>query len=228
MNTKQFTYSFGDLNILPEYIGKLMGFESGFIPEPFPEMISTEIKAVSEWSDIRGGYRLINCSIPDKHTILAGSQTFKIGTTINKFLSKSTRIGVFVCTAGQSISDRIKKLAGQGLLNESYICDVIGTVAVEKAMDRIHDALKREMEEQGLKITNRYSPGYCHWKVGEQNQLFSLLPDKFCGVSLTKSSLMVPVKSVSGFIGIGEKVIFNEYICELCSSANCIYRNKSS
>lgn len=228
MITKQFTYSFRELNILPGHIGKLMGFENGPIPEPFPEMISAEIEAVSELSDIKGGYRILDCSIPDSHTILAGGQTFEIGRTINRFVSNSTRIAVFVCTAGQRISDRITKLAGQGLLNENYITDVIGTVAAERAMDRIHDALKREMEDQGLKITNRYSPGYCDWKVGEQNQLFSLLPDTYCGVRLTDSSLMIPIKSVSGIIGIGEKVVFKDYSCELCSGVNCIYRNKRS
>jgi len=226
MITKQFTYSFKEFNILPEQIGKLMGFENGPIPEPFPEMISTEIHSISDLSDINGGYRLLDCTIPDKHTILSGDQTFNIGRTINKLLSNSTRIAIFVCTAGQSISDRITKLAGQGFINESYITDVIGTVAVEKAMDRIRDELKLEMEHQGLKITNRYSPGYCDWKVSEQNRLFSLLPENYCGVTLTDSSLMVPVKSVSGFIGIGEKVVFNDYICELCSSVNCMYRNR--
>ncbi|MCK7538940.1 MAG: hypothetical protein MZV63_52410 [Marinilabiliales bacterium] len=47
-------------------------------------------------------------------------------------------------------------------------------------------------------ITNRFSPGYCGWDVAEQHKLFSFFKDNFCGITLTESALMNPVKSVSG------------------------------
>ena len=81
------------------------------------------------------------------------------------------------------------------------------------------------MREAGLKITNRYSPGYCGWDVSEQKKLFKILPEKFCGIELTDSCLMHPIKSVSGIIGIGKSVKFNEYTCNLCDEADCLYRN---
>ena len=45
-----------------------------------------------------------------------------------------------------------------------------------------------------------------------------------CGVRLTDSSLMVPIKSVSGIIGIGEKVRKLDYTCGLCDSKKCFKR----
>jgi hypothetical protein len=50
------------------------------------------------------------------------------------------------------------------------------------------------------------------------------MPDNFCGIRLTPSALMDPVKSVSGFIGIGNDVRFNPYTCNLCDMKDCIYR----
>jgi hypothetical protein len=47
-----------------------------------------------------------------------------------------------------------------------------------------------------------------------------------CGVRLTDSSLMVPIKSVSGIIGIGEKVRKLDYTCGLCDFKQC-YKRKS-
>jgi hypothetical protein len=85
--------------------------------------------------------------------------------------------------------------------------------------------LKEMTEARGMKITNRYSPGYCGWNVSEQHKLFSLLEDNYCGISLNESALMQPIKSVSGIIGIGEKVRFNKYTCNLCDQQNCLYRN---
>jgi len=76
------------------------------------------------------------------------------------------------------------------------------------------------------KMSNRYSPGYCNWNVAEQHKLFKLLPKDFCGVSLTESVLMQPIKSISGFIGVGEKIKYHHYKCKFCTQKQCIYKSK--
>jgi hypothetical protein len=40
--------------------------------------------------------------------------------------------------------------------------------------------------------------------VAEQHKLFSLLPPGICGITLSDSALMHPIKSVSGITGIGK------------------------
>jgi cobalamin-dependent methionine synthase I len=103
---------------------------------------------------------------------------------------------------------------------------VVGSEMVEGAMDMVQDELEKEMKQQNMGITDRYSPGYCDWQVSEQPKLFSLLPEKFCGISLSESCLMYPIKSVSGVIGIGPKAERKGYICSFCNMKNCIYRNQ--
>jgi hypothetical protein len=73
-------------------------------------------------------------------------------------------------------------------------------------------------------MTNRFSPGYCGWNVKDQFTLFSFFPEKFCGIELTDSALMVPVKSVSGIIGLGENVQKKAYPCDVCTMQNCYRR----
>jgi len=92
----------------------------------------------------------------------------------------------------------------------------------------MQEELRKEVAVRGMKITNRFSPGYCGWDVAEQHKLFTFFKDNFCGITLTDSALMNPVKSVSGVIGIGSNVRFSEYKCKLCGDKNCIYRNKKS
>ncbi|MFZ0283319.1 MAG: vitamin B12 dependent-methionine synthase activation domain-containing protein, partial [Bacteroidales bacterium] len=60
----------------------------------------------------------------------------------------------------------------------------------------------------------------------EQHKLFQLIPKNYCGISLTPSALMDPMKSISGFIGIGADVRYNAYTCNLCDMKDCIYRKK--
>jgi hypothetical protein len=105
-----------------------------------------------------------------------------------------------------------------------YIYDMLGSLVADAAADLIQEDLEKIILQGGRKITNRYSPGYCGWDVSEQHKLFLLLPDNYCGIRLTESALMNPIKSISGIIGIGEKVRFNPYPCTLCEMTNCAYR----
>jgi len=105
-----------------------------------------------------------------------------------------------------------------------HLVDTVATVAVENAADTLHGHLGIKMRERGLRVTNRYSPGYCGWPVSEQHALFSFFKVDFCGISLTESALMKPIKSVSGMIGIGKTVTFAGYDCERCRISDCTYR----
>ena len=102
--------------------------------------------------------------------------------------------------------------------------NTLGTVTVECAIDTIQDNLATELEEKGIKITNRYSPGYCGWSLSEQRKLFALFPDGHCGIKLSDSCLMEPIKSVSGVIGFGVNVRQHIYDCQICELENCYYR----
>jgi len=76
----------------------------------------------------------------------------------------------------------------------------------------------------GLKVSNRYSPGYCTWDVSEQKKLFSFFPDRFAGITLSDSSLMNPIKSVSGIAGIGKDIKHLGYVCDNCTVVDCVFR----
>jgi cobalamin-dependent methionine synthase I len=115
-----------------------------------------------------------------------------------------------------------------GDLLRGSVYDVIGSEVVEAAAAMMQEELRKEVAVCGMKITNRFSPGYCGWDVAEQHKLFSFFNDNFCGIILTESALMNPVKSVSGLIGIGEHVRYVPYQCHLCDDRNCIYRSRKS
>ena len=109
---------------------------------------------------------------------------------------------------------------------KTFIVDTIGSEIAEKAADSLEIELQKIVQQNDWKITNRYSPGYCDWQVSEQQKLFSLLPEHFCGISLTESSLMIPIKSVSGIIGLGPDVKREEYQCSICDMKDCFRRRE--
>jgi hypothetical protein len=150
---------------------------------------------------------------------------FHLDKIVSASLKKSSHLAVFVATAGSEVEKLSKDLIQEGHLLEGVIVDILGSEIAEETAHLIYEKIKEEMAQRGYQITNRYSPGYCNWPVSDQQNLFPLLGKKTCGVHLTESSLMLPIKSVSGIIGVGTKVKFQDYFCAKCKVALCIYRD---
>jgi hypothetical protein len=207
-----------------------MGYGPGTIPEPFPETIDEILSSAHKYCNIEGGYLTTNniSLIEDSHLLVVEETPLDIKKIIFHQLKRADKLALFACTAGPEIGEWSKKIMSEGDMIKGYIVDVVGSEIVEMAMDKVQAELSLKMTAEGLKITNRYSPGYCNWSVAEQHKLFSLLPHNFCNIQLTEAALMYPIKSVSGIIGIGKNVRFNPYTCQLCDSKNCPYRNRKS
>ena len=165
-------------------------------------------------NDINGGYMLRK--VTEIH--------LNIGAQIDAYIKGSEYLALFTCTAGQLFTDLSSRYNQAGDYFEAYVADTIGSLTVEKAMDKIQAQLETEMKAEGLGITNRYSPGYCNWPVSGQRELFKAMGEIPVGVSLTESCLMLPIKSVSGIIGIGHNVKKRDYACDICKNKDCIYR----
>jgi hypothetical protein len=228
MELQEYSYRFDELEVSTEIIEKFMGYEPGNAPEPIPQLIDEVMTAANEYGDIKGGFVILEDIDINRNekTLHINNTVFEVKKIVANQLKKIDNLALFACTAGPEIGTLSKELMHDGDFIKGYVADVVGSEMVESAMDKIQNDLEQKMEGQSLHITDRYSPGYCGWSVGEQHKLFSFLPENFCGITLTPSSLMQPIKSVSGIIGIGSEVERKGYVCQMCDMVNCIYREK--
>lgn len=190
-----------------------------YMQQRLEELISSDLEAV-------GGYAIGAIDALDiaSGRLTVEGVTFEVGSQVCGYLKGADEAAFFLCTAGALFSDEAHVLNESGDFMEAYIIDAIGSLSVERAMDRIHKALETEQAERGLKITNRYSPGYCNWPLKDQRPLFGFVGENPTGIVLSESCLMHPIKSVSGVIGIGEKARRRAYGCVICKNTTCIYR----
>lgn len=151
---------------------------------------------------------------------------FDMGKIILRQLRGAEAYALFVCTAGVEYEIFQQRLKTENDMVRMFIADALGSVIAEKCADSMEESLQLSIDKLGWKHTNRFSPGYCGWHVGEQQKLFPLFDSHTCGVTLTDSSLMVPIKSVSGIIGVGQEVRRLDYICGLCTFEKCYKRKK--
>jgi hypothetical protein len=209
---------------------RAMGYSAGKAPGPLTALIAEVSAELMLLEEIRAEYRIIDDIAigTDAGTLKVQEVTFSPGRTVSGQIREAEKVALFVCTAGATVSDRSRCSTADAHLLKGYVYDVTGTMVVEKAADMMLRELRRTMEAGGYGITNRFSPGYCGWDMAEQHKLFIFLRDNYCGVTLTESALMKPVKSVSGIIGIGRKVRFAPYNCSLCDDKNCLYRGRKT
>jgi hypothetical protein len=222
---RQFSYTFSDLAVERRDLELLLGFQPGDVPDPFPEMIASAFQEAPDLFDVKTGYRIFEPVTFHRETFEteAGGQRFSTGKVVFTQLKKSQQMAFFVGTAGPKVTERCHGLNLSGDMVYSYVLDVMGSVVAGKAIDRMSDDLETEVGLSGWNISESYSPGYCDWDVAEQQKLFPFFPPGFLGIALSSSSLMSPVKSVSGIIGIGPGMKRNGYQCFMCTDNSCLF-----
>ena len=223
---KTFQFEFGDLDIDLKQIEKVLGYGEGEDREIVDGVIQSILGEKNLFTNIRAEYRIfedIRFVSSDKSLIIDNIH-LDIHKIVFGQIRRSESVALFLSTAGEEQGALSRKSMAEGDPLRGYFYDMLGSIIADAAADRMQDDLEEIIRSSGKKITNRYSPGYCGWDVTEQHKLFKLMQNNFCGIRLTDSALMDPVKSISGIIGIGEKVRYNPYTCRLCDMKDCAYR----
>ena len=221
-----FQFEFRQLGLTITQVQNDMGYREEAPDASVLDVISDVIKDCESLNNIRAEYRIFDNISFDQagKTVRIKDVVFEIKNTVFAQLRKSESIAVFLSTAGEDTAARGRQANMEGDLLRGFVYDVIGSEIVEAAAELMQNDLDERMAPAGLLTTNRFNPGYCGWNVTEQHKLFRLMADNYCGIRLTGSALMDPVKSGSGFIGIGKTVKRVPYTCSFCDMADCFYR----
>ncbi len=221
MTEKTLTYD--DLLISAADIYGQMGYNDAEPDKATRQETQIIIDKVRDWLQPRFCFFVVR-QLPD----------FDMGSIIQHQLRDAEAYAFFVATAGTEYEQYQQQLKVNGDMVSVFITDALGSVIAEHCADRMEETLQMSIDKLGWHHTNRFSPGYCGWHVSQQQLLFRQFPSSSdaclptpCGVTLTDSSLMLPIKSVSGIIGLGTNVRHLDYTCGLCDFKQCYKRRKT-
>ena len=226
------TLNYQDVALDVTEVYAALGYQDGAIPDaPTLREVTSILSEVAEHLEAR--LALVTASADTL-------QGFSTGRIIQAQLRGVQAVCYFVATAGAWFEAFQQRLMQEGDMVRVYIANEIGSLLAEKTADRMELVLEEQLTPKGLGHTNRFSPGYCGWPVSEQRLLFSKFADNAtatqptaqgcgelpqpCGIRLTDSCLMVPIKSVSGVIGIGRDIKKHDYRCSICDLKSCYKR----
>ncbi len=119
---------------------------------------------------------------------------------LKKNLEGCERAVIFAATVGVSLDRLIARHSAMSQ-TKAVVFDAVGSERIEALCDALTADIASELE--GFSLKPRFSPGYGDLPIEAQREIFALLdcPRKI-GLTLNKSMLMSPSKSVTAIIGI--------------------------
>jgi hypothetical protein len=215
-----------EISVSKKSLSLFMGYKDE-IPKPLDDALEVMLEKMPEKFLPSGGIGIFRDIKVENDGFNCNGVFFHTGRIIAKNLKDAEYLAFFMVSAGIEFDSWSSTSMKEDDMLLGYVIDCAGSELAEKLADKVEKKLltlsnENLSDSDPFFLSNRYSPGYCGWNVAEQKKLFPLFPDGFCRIKLTDSALMIPIKSVSGVIGIGKKIRKTEYQCSICEKEDCI------
>ena len=163
--------------------------------------------------------------------IMQGEGMNEYRIPLEQIIEEADHLALYAFTMGSVLSDKIHQLIHDKDYPLGYVLDIIASQSTEKATEVEEERISDTYREKISKVKSLlYSPGYCGWHITAQHKLFKYLEPQKIGISLNESSLMTPIKSVTGVMvsGLRKTHYFknNFYFCKSCQNFACRERIK--
>ncbi len=171
------------------------------------------IRAVATPRQIQKNFEVV---IDKAGVSLASAKILLEGKEILRHMRGCTRAVLFAATLG-SEADRMIRYWESADLTKSVVLDACATQRIEEICDEIEEGVRRKAESCGMGCVSRFSPGYGDLPLEIQPKLLAALDaTRKIGLTCTDTLIMVPRKSVTAIIGLGEDVRDDGVNCGDC------------
>lgn len=221
MTVKEYDISYGDLRLDRKEFYHAMEYGDDTPGQGISDMLDDVLMHAAAICRPKIMFGICSGTVLSPARVEAEGLVFHPGKIIADSLAGADRFCFFTATAGTEYENWRNGFRKSGDLVMEFIADAVGSVLAEACSAKVEEYLGDMLD---VPFTYPYSPGYCGWRLTDQKLLFSLFPHRPCGIELTDSCLMYPIKSVSGIIGIGENVIRRPYGCAICTLKSCYKR----
>jgi hypothetical protein len=128
-----------------------------------------------------------------------------------------------VATVGAEVDAALADRARSGPSDGARRLASAASAAVECLAEWLNDRLCQLGVAEGLRVTNRISPGLAGWGLADQPVLVAGLPLDAIGVRLLPDGTMAPSRSISLLVGLGRAARVDHYFvqCRRCWAEGC-------
>jgi hypothetical protein len=132
------------------------------------------------------------------------------------YLEKATMAALLVGTVGSGAEEECNRLYRAGEYIDALVLDAMASAALARGIQKTKETVRKSVANTITGYT--LYPGGQHMPFTFQRVIFDALrPEETLGVKLTESMLMVPVKSASAIIPMGEALSYPEKKGDACA-----------
>ncbi|MCJ7621155.1 MAG: hypothetical protein MUP64_13175, partial [Anaerolineae bacterium] len=138
-------------------------------------------------------------------------------------------VALALCTIGGNLDDRVSVYRAAGDEVRAVLLDGIGIAAVGELAEKARELILDVAKERGWQASAPFQPGQLDWPLEDHRVFFNLLPAEELALSLDSHHLMVPSKSVSMAVGLGEEMLplAMDRACKYCPLGDeCRFRRE--
>ena len=183
----------------PHTVRRYAGLKSSDFP---PERVREAAQTVRLLAEGQGSVRYYPYD-STTHTIIAESGNLSLTSdAICRHLAEAEEVAVMAVTIGNAVEKTIDSAFAAGEYSHALLLDAAATTATEACADWLNRTVTAEARRRGLYTAFRFSPGYGDWDITVQDDIVRLSEGNSIGITVTESSMLLPRKSVTAFVGI--------------------------
>ena len=191
----------------------------GWRGTPLDRSLVAQIQAVTQRALDSVDPRVVYRRLPLSESFAAEGTAFSVqGDDAAAMLQPCHEIILFAATLGaQSERALLKEQARDSA--QAMLLDAVFSAAVEELCDQAEKRLRQELTEEGLYLTDRFSPGYGDMPLEQTRTICDVLnTNRSLGLTVSASGIMIPRKSVTAVMGISKTPVrMRPRGCEGCA-----------
>ena len=195
---------------------RYLGYKDKKVDEETDKLLDEAISELQKICELKYVYRIFN--IRKENSSISFEDIINIKSRdLERLFKDCERSAVMAATMGFQVEKRINYYSLTNL-SKGVVVDACADACIEALCDLAQTEIKELAAEEGFGITLRYSPGYGDVPVSHQGEILSALnAQKLIGLSSSDSSILIPRKSVTAFIGFSKKNEINKKSCLTCN-----------
>lgn len=192
------------------------------------EVIGELTAAIDEKKLVRSrfAYEIYPAKYLGEGKIQAGDKTVLKGKALES-ISKALEIAAVVCTIGEELEKKAGEYFAARDPLRGMLLDGIGSAAVDAVSQQACRTIADLAASRGFQTSSPLGPGMPDFPITEQYKIYKLSGAVKIGVTLSSSGMLIPRKSVSMVIGMGQDMArwTQAEVCRKCPvNDNCTHR----
>lgn len=204
---------------------RYLGWRRQNVPEDISGMVDECIALMRDTTEPRHIAREFDIHPAAGGISINGTGLVLPGEDIKRHLSGCGKAVLIAATLGAAADTLIRRWERSDL-TRTLTLDACASQLIEEGCDGIERQIRAEASVSGNMITRRYSPGYGDFALEVQPDILGILDaGRRIGLTCTESFILLPRKSVTAVIGIGEDLAESTGGCVRCTLRDtCVFR----